>query len=105
MSTDMRMSSPYVELRPIRSAQMDPNANGDWPASLPAIAKGASRATTLLIFNDTFAGNTIGVTWEVHGDSATGTMGASGTLAVAKRKRGAGATAYGTMVSPECNVP
>jgi hypothetical protein len=58
------------------------NANGDWPASVPAIAKGATRATTLLIFNDTFAGTSIDITWEVHADSATGTLGATGTLTV-----------------------
>ncbi len=58
------------------------NANGDWPASVPAIAKGATRTTNLLIFNDTFAGTTINVTWEVHADSPTGTLGTSGTLAV-----------------------
>ena len=58
------------------------NANGDWPASVPSIAKGATRATNLLILNDTFAGTTINVTWEVHADSATGTLGATGTLAV-----------------------
>jgi hypothetical protein len=58
------------------------NANGDWPASVPTIAKGATRATTLLIFNDTFAGTSIDITWEVHADSATGTLGASGTLTV-----------------------
>jgi hypothetical protein len=56
------------------------NANGDWPASVPSIAKGASRATTLLIFNDTFAGTSIDITWEVHADSANGTAGATGTL-------------------------
>jgi hypothetical protein len=58
------------------------NSNGDWPASVPAIAKGATRTTNLLIFNDTFAGTAITVTWEVRSDSATGTLGASGTLAV-----------------------
>jgi hypothetical protein len=58
------------------------NANGDWPASVPTIAKGATRATTLLIFNDTFAGTSIDITWEVRADSATGTLGASGTLTV-----------------------
>jgi hypothetical protein len=58
------------------------NTNGDWPATVPAIAKGATRTTNLLIFNDTFAGTAINVTWEVHADSATGTIGATGTLAV-----------------------
>jgi hypothetical protein len=58
------------------------NTNGDWPASVPAIAKGASRTTNLLVFNDTFGGTTISVTWEVHADSPTGAIAASGTLAV-----------------------
>ena len=58
------------------------NANGDWPSSVPAITKGATRTTNLLIFNDTFSGTTVNVTWEVHSDSATGTIGSSGTLAV-----------------------
>jgi hypothetical protein len=58
------------------------NANGDWPATAPAIAKGATRATTLLIFNDTFSGTTVDVTWEVHSDSATGAIAGSGTFSV-----------------------
>ncbi len=58
------------------------NANGDWPATVPSIAKGATRATTLLIFNDTFSGTTVDVTWEVHSDSATGAMTASGTFSI-----------------------
>jgi hypothetical protein len=58
------------------------NANGDWPATVPSLAKGAARATTLLVFNDTFAGTSIDITWEVHADSATGTAGATGTLTV-----------------------
>jgi len=58
------------------------NTNGDWPVSVLAIAKGATRTTNLLIFNDTFGGTTINVTWEVHADSPTGTIGATGTVAV-----------------------
>jgi hypothetical protein len=58
------------------------NTNGDWPATAPALAKGATRATTLLIFNDTFAGTAVDVTWEVHADSATGTTGTTGTFSV-----------------------
>ena len=46
------------------------------------VTKGATRTTNLLIFNDTFAGTSINVTWEVHADSPTGTLGASATLAV-----------------------
>jgi len=56
------------------------NPNGDWPASPPTIAKGATRMANLVIFNDTFDGTSVDVTWEVHADSATGTIGAMGTL-------------------------
>jgi hypothetical protein len=72
------------------------NANGDWPATVPSLAKGASRATTLLIFNDTFAGTSIDITWEVHADSATGTLGATGTLTVD--------VPFGTMVTKSINM-
>jgi hypothetical protein len=58
------------------------NANGDWPASVPALTKGSSRATTLLVFNDTFSGTTVDVTWELHADSASGTMADSGTFSI-----------------------
>jgi hypothetical protein len=58
------------------------NTNGDWPASVPTVAKGATRPTTLLIFNDTFSGTSVDVTWEIHSDSPTGTKGDSGTLTV-----------------------
>jgi len=58
------------------------NANGDWPSSVPTIAKGATRATTLLIFNDTFSGTSVDVTWEIHSDTPTGSKGASGTFTV-----------------------
>jgi hypothetical protein len=58
------------------------NANGDWPSFVPTIAKGATRATTLLIFNDTFSGTSVDVTWEIHSDSPTGSKGVSGTFTV-----------------------
>jgi hypothetical protein len=72
------------------------NANGDWPATVPSLAKGASRATTLLIFNDTFSGTSIDITWEVHADSATGTLGATGTLTVD--------VPFATMVTKSINI-
>jgi hypothetical protein len=58
------------------------NTNGDWPSSVPAVAKGATRPTTLLVFNDTFSGTSVDVTWEVHSDSPTGTKGDSGTFTI-----------------------
>jgi hypothetical protein len=58
------------------------NENGDWPASPQSIAKGATRMTNLLVFNDAFDGTAVNLTWEVHADSATGTFGSMGTLMV-----------------------
>jgi hypothetical protein len=72
------------------------NANGDWPATVPSLAKGAARATTLLIFNDTFSGTSIDITWEVHADSATGTLGATGTLTAD--------VPFATMVTKSINI-
>jgi len=58
------------------------NANGDWPPTAPSITKGASRPTTLVIFNDTFSGTTVDVTWEVHGESASGAIASSGSFSI-----------------------
>jgi len=59
------------------------NANGDWPTSVPTLAKGATRTANLLVFNDTFSGASVDVTWEVHADSPTGAIASSATLQVA----------------------
>ena len=58
------------------------NANGDWPSTVPTIAKGSARTANLLVFNDTFAGTAVDVTWEAHADSPTGTIASSATLTV-----------------------
>jgi hypothetical protein len=50
--------------------------------SIAGAREGATRATTLLIFNDAFSGKTVDVTWEVHADSATGAVASSGTFSV-----------------------
>jgi Glycosyl hydrolases family 2, TIM barrel domain/Glycosyl hydrolases family 2, sugar binding domain/Glycosyl hydrolases family 2 len=63
-------------------ANKNSNANGDWPASIPTIAKGATRTTNLIVFNDTFAETSIDLTWEVHADSPTGAIASSATLKV-----------------------
>ena len=64
------------------SANKMSNNNGDWPTTIPAMTKGSSASRTLLIFNDTFAGTAVSVTWEVHADSATGAIASMGTLNV-----------------------
>ena len=67
---------PYWELNKMS------NANGDWPVTLPALARNVDVARTLTIFNDTFSGTSISVVWEVHADSPTGAMSSTGTFAV-----------------------
>lgn len=56
--------------------------NGDWPVStsIPTLTKGSMSSRTLLIFNDTFSGASIDVTWEVHAGSPTGAIASMGTL-------------------------
>jgi hypothetical protein len=63
-------------------ANKNSNASGDWPSSIPTIAKGATRTTNLVIFNDTFSGTSIDLTWEVHADSPTGAVASSATVKV-----------------------
>src|SRR5258708_23804034 len=54
--------------------------NGDWPSSVPTLTKGSTSSRTLLVFNDTFSGTAVDVTWEVHADSPTGATASSATL-------------------------
>ena len=60
------------------------DAAGHWPVPGPtgtlALASGADAARTLLVFNDTFAGTSVTVTWEVHAGSATGAIASMGTF-------------------------
>lgn len=56
------------------------NSNGDWPANVPTLQPGAETTRTLRIYNDTFHGTEVEVTWELRQDSATGPVTASGTI-------------------------
>lgn len=56
------------------------DSNGDWPATIPVLNYSASVTRTLDIYNDTFSGTTVNVSWETHLGSPTGTLVASGAL-------------------------
>ncbi len=56
------------------------NANGDWPVSRPALARDADAMRDLIIFNDTFAGTVVSVTWELRAGSSTGAVASMGTF-------------------------
>jgi hypothetical protein len=56
------------------------NASGQWPVSVPAVARDIDLERTLIAFNDTFAGTAVTVTWSVHPDSPAADATASGAL-------------------------
>jgi len=56
--------------------------NGDWPVATTTYGYGQSISRTLQVFNDTFSGSGINVSWEVHIDSPTGALSSSGQLSL-----------------------
>ena len=60
------------------------DANGDWPTphhpDQPTLVYGSQVTRTLDVFNDTFTGTNVDVTWQARLGSATGPVAASGTL-------------------------
>lgn len=56
------------------------DANGDWPVAANAYGYGQTVSRTLDIYNDTFAGTTVDVSWDVRADSLSGAIVDSGTL-------------------------
>jgi len=57
------------------------NLNGDWPSVFEVLPPNTLVTRTLNIFNDTFSGGTaVDVYWELHQDSATGTLLDSGVV-------------------------
>jgi hypothetical protein len=47
---------------------------------MPAVARGADVTRTLIVFNDTFAGTSVTVAWEIRAGSATGAPSSMGTF-------------------------
>jgi Glycosyl hydrolases family 2, TIM barrel domain/Glycosyl hydrolases family 2 len=58
------------------------NASGSWPVSVDALARNTDVSRSLVIFNDTFAGTSVTVVWEVHADLPTGVIASTGTFTV-----------------------
>ncbi len=56
------------------------NAGGEWPANVPFVEPLEEMARTLRIYNDTFSGTAVDVTWELRQGSATGSVIDSGTI-------------------------
>jgi hypothetical protein len=58
------------------------NPNGDWPSVTETVARGSQLNRTLMVFNDTFAGTTVDVAWEMRADSATGAISSQGQMSL-----------------------
>jgi hypothetical protein len=55
------------------------NSSGAWPVSIEAVAKGTKLTRKLVVFNDTFSGTSVDVAWEMHAETADGTIADQGT--------------------------
>jgi hypothetical protein len=55
-------------------ANHESDTQGDWPVSMTMVTKGSTLSRQLVVFNDTFSGTSVNVSWEMHQDSATGMM-------------------------------
>ena len=64
------------------NANRTSNTNGDWPSVAQSLARSATSMRTLMVFNDTFSGTAVDVTWEVRAGSATGAVASQGTQTV-----------------------
>ena len=59
------------------------NANGDWPAAIESASRGARLSRQLVVFNDTFAGTAVDVSWEMHEGTAGGAIADQGSMRLA----------------------
>ena len=60
-------------------ANKSSDSSGAWPVSIEAVAKGTKLTRKLVVFNDTFSGTSIDVAWEMHAETADGTIADQGT--------------------------
>lgn len=54
--------------------------SGNWPLSKPAITHGSQVSRQLMVFNDTFSGTGVDLSWEMHQDSPTGSISGQGSM-------------------------
>jgi hypothetical protein len=64
------------------TANEQSDKQGDWPVSIPSVSSGSKLTRQLMVFNDTFSGTAVNVSWEMHQDSATGAMSDQGSQMV-----------------------
>jgi hypothetical protein len=52
---------------------------GTWPVSVESVSLGAKLTRKLVVFNDTFSGTAVDVSWEMHAGTADGAIADQGT--------------------------
>ncbi len=55
------------------------DVSGNWPVSIETVSKGTKLTRKLVVFNDTFSGTSVDVSWEMHGETADGAIVDQGT--------------------------
>jgi hypothetical protein len=58
------------------------NAAGAWPIAVETAPHGATLSRQFVVFNDTFAGTDVDVSWQMHTDTPTGAIADQGTMRV-----------------------
>ena len=53
---------------------------GDWPVNVPSLRPNQTVTRTLNVYNDTFSGTAVDVSWELRQGSATGQLAGSGQM-------------------------
>jgi len=58
------------------------DASGSWPTSQETITRGARLSRQLVVFNDTFSGTGVDLSWEMHQDGVQGPISDQGSMHV-----------------------
>ena len=56
------------------------NSTGAWPAAVETVSRGALLSRQLAVFNDTFAGTAVDISWEMHQGTAAGPIADQGSM-------------------------
>jgi len=56
------------------------NATGEWPAVIESANRGTRLSRQLVVFNDTFTGTAVDVSWEMHQGTADGPTADQGSM-------------------------
>ncbi len=64
------------------NANRTSNTTGAWPAAVETVSRNARISRQLVVFNDTFAGTAVDVSWEMHQGTAGGPIADQGSMRV-----------------------